>query len=140
MQPGRGVSTPTILIVDDYPDALEVWELYLTAAGFRVLTAANGQHALECAQRSLPRLIVMDLELPGLSGYEVARRLRAAPATRDIPLIAATGYSHDAQLDEARAVGFDAILVKPCDPEGLVREIRRLLDARATSDEATAEA
>lgn len=121
---------PRVLIVDDYPDAIEVWELYLTSEGFDVLTAADGHTALETATAANPDLVVMDLELPGLSGYDVARRLRAADATRDIPLIAATGCSHEAQLAEARAVGFDTILVKPCDPGELVLEIRRLIAAR----------
>lgn len=121
---------PRVLIVDDYPDAIEVWELYLTSEGFDVLTAADGHAALETATAANPDLVVMDLELPGLSGYDVARRLRAADATRNIPLIAATGCSHEAQLAEARAVGFDTILVKPCDPGELVLEIRRLIAAR----------
>jgi CheY-like chemotaxis protein len=121
---------PRVLIVDDYPDAIEVWELYLRSEGFEVLTAANGHVALDTALAAMPDLVVMDLELPGLSGYEVARRLRAADGTRHIPLIAATGCSHDAQLAEARAVGFDAILIKPCDPGELVDEIRRLIAAR----------
>jgi two-component system cell cycle response regulator DivK len=127
-QPMSDATAPTILIVDDYPDSLEVWELYLRGEGFEVLTAATGPQALERAISAAPDAIVMDLELPGLSGYEVARRLRAREDMQRTPLIAATGYSHDAQLDEARAAGFDVILVKPCDPEGLVREIRRLLD------------
>ena len=72
----------------------------------------------------------MDLEMPGLTGYEVARELRAQEATRGIPLIASTGHSHSTQLDEARRSGFDSIIVKPCEPDALVLEIRRLLDAR----------
>ena len=120
----------TILIVDDYPDALDVWEVYLRAAGFEVLTAADGRQALSCALESLPDLIVIDLEMPGVSGFEVARALRAGDHTRDIPLIASTGYSHAPQLEEARRCGFDAVLVKPCDPDALVAEIHRLLGRR----------
>jgi CheY-like chemotaxis protein len=118
---------PSILIVDDYPDALDVWGLYLRAVGFRVLTAADGYSAFAEAVREKPDVIVMDLELPGKSGYEVARELKARPDTRTIPLIAATGYSHAKQLDLARTSGFDSIIVKPCEPESLVSEIRRLL-------------
>jgi DNA-binding response OmpR family regulator len=120
-------SHPSLLIVDDYPDALDVWEVYLRAEGFNVLTAADGQTALAEAVREKPDVIVMDLELPGKSGYEVARDLKARPDTCAIPLIAATGYSHVKQLDLARASGFDAVMVKPCDPQSLVAEIRRLL-------------
>jgi two-component system cell cycle response regulator DivK len=121
------VSLPSLLIVDDYEDALDVWGVYLRAAGFRVFTASDGQSAFAEAVREKPDVIVMDLELPGKSGYEVARDLKARSDTSAIPLIAATGYSHVKQLDLARASGFDTVIVKPCDPQSLVAEIRRLL-------------
>jgi len=82
---------------------------------------------VELAATSAPDVIVMDLELPGISGFEAARRIRQAPTTSTIPLIAATGYSHERQLDEARRVGFDAVLIKPCEPASLVSEIQRVL-------------
>lgn len=116
-----------ILIVDDYPDALDIWALYLRSLGYEVSTASDGAFALAQAQRLLPDLVVLDLELPRLSGTEVARQLRANPDTQCIPLIAATGYSHARQLDEARAAGFDRIVIKPCDPDALVEEIEHLL-------------
>jgi two-component system, cell cycle response regulator DivK len=120
-------SHPSLLIVDDYPDALDVWGVYLRAEGFNVRTASDGQSAFAEAVKEKPDVIVMDLELPGKSGYEVARDLKARADTCAIPLIAATGYSHVKQLDLARASGFDAVMVKPCDPQTLVAEIRRLL-------------
>lgn len=116
-----------ILIVDDYADALEIWAIYLQGAGYRVSTAIDGASAIAKAKQLLPDLIVLDLELPGISGFEAARALRADPETTDIPLIAATGYSHLRQLDLAREVGFDAVVVKPCDPETLLSEIDRLI-------------
>ena len=119
----------TILIVDDYPDALDVWEIYLNAEGFRVLTAGTGRQALTTATAEIPDLVVLDLDLPDLSGFEVARELRSAAATKHIPLIAATGYSHVVQQDKALQSGFNAIIVKPCDPDALVVEIHRLLSA-----------
>ena len=118
-----------ILIVDDYPDALDIWALYLRSLGYQVSTAGDGEMALAQAERLLPDLIVLDLELPRLSGFEVAERLRANPDTSSIPLIAATGYSHVKQLDRARNVGFDQIVIKPCDPDMLVDEIERLLES-----------
>jgi len=118
---------PHILIVDDYPDALDIWAIYLTSMGYRVSTAADGAGAIAQARRLLPDLIVLDLELPGISGFEAARQLRATPETQDIPLIAATGYSHVRQLDMARQAGFDRVVVKPCDPDMFVEEIERLL-------------
>ena len=114
-----------ILIVDDYPDALDIWAIYLRAMGYRVSTAGDGAAALAQAERLLPDLIVLDLELPRISGFDVAKRLRANPETQYIPLIAATGYSHVKQLDRAREAGFDQIVVKPCDPDMLVEEIER---------------
>jgi DNA-binding response OmpR family regulator len=123
---------PSLLIVDDYPDALDVWGVYLRAEGFTVLTASDGQSAFDEAVREKPDVIIMDLELPGKSGYEVARDLKARADTCTIPLIAATGYSHSKQLDLARASGFDSVMVKPCDPQTLVAEIRRLLRRPAT--------
>src|SRR5690349_4145824 len=118
-----------ILIVDDYPDALDIWALYLRSLGYRVSTASDGAAAIEQAESLLPDLIVLDLELPLVSGFDVARHLRANPDTSSIPLIAATGYSHSFQLDRARAAGFDQILIKPADPDALVEAIERLLSS-----------
>jgi len=122
-----------VLLVDDYRDALDVWEWYLRSQGYDVLTATNGLEAVRLAETNNPDVIVMDLELPGVSGCEAARRLRASPATTHIPLVAATGYSHERQLAEARAAGFERILIKPCDPSQLVEEIERALVRHRTS-------
>jgi CheY-like chemotaxis protein len=137
-------SPSKILIVDDYRDALDVWRLYLRSEGFSVLTAADGVAAITVATEEHPDLIVLDLELPGKTGIEVAQTLRAQASTRGIPLIAATGYSHVKQLDLARKAGFDTVVVKPCDPVALVGEIRRLLhstenDAPCDGNEAAEE-
>ena len=120
-----------ILIVDDYPDALDIWAIFLRSCGYQVSTAADGPSAIEQAERLLPDLIVLDLELPHVSGFDVARRLRSNPDTHSIPMIAATGYSHITQLDCARAAGFDQIVIKPCDPDTLIEEIERLLPVEA---------
>lgn len=117
-----------ILLVDDYPDALEVWALYLRMCGFEVVTAADGASALAIAAERPPDIAILDLEMPGLSGYEVARRLRAHPATRTMPLLAVTGHSHPSRIAEAREAGFDHVLTKPCDPDLLCLEIRQRLD------------
>jgi CheY-like chemotaxis protein len=116
-----------ILLVDDYPDALEIWGLYLRSLGYDVVTAEDGLTAVDLAHQHHPDVIVLDLELPGITGFEAAARLRQASDTRHIPLIAATGYSHVKQLNQARDCGFDSIVVKPCEPAALVAEIERLL-------------
>ncbi|MGC4080529.1 MAG: response regulator [Vicinamibacterales bacterium] len=119
-----------VLIVDDYLDALDVWSLYLRSMGYEVLTAKNGDEAIAQATTASPDIIVLDLDLPGKSGIEVAGVLRSQLNTRDIPLVAATGHSHSAQLDLARKAGFDAVVVKPCDPDRLLSELQRLLSRR----------
>jgi two-component system cell cycle response regulator DivK len=118
-----------ILLVDDYVDALEMWALYLRSRGYDVLTAGDGLKAVEMAAEYLPEVIILDLDLPGITGFEAARRLRDFSKTAQIPLIAATGYSHVKQLDEAHGAGFAAVLVKPCEPAALVKEIERILAA-----------
>ena len=117
-----------ILVVDDYPDALDIWALHLRSLGYDVSTAADGTMAVARAEQLLPDLIVLDLELPGISGFEAARRLRRNPSTQVFPLIAATGYSHQRQIAMARDAGFNEVVVKPVDPDSLIDRIERLLD------------
>ena len=114
----------TVLLVDDYPDALDVWEIFLTAAGCQVMTAGDGAQALEIARTQRPDVIVMDFQMPGLSGPSVAEALRKDAATAQIPLIAVTGRR--VELAEARRLGFASLIVKPCEPEALLAEIRRV--------------
>ncbi len=118
---------PCVLLVDDYEDSLESWRLFLELSGYDVLTARDGYSAVQLASDCRPAVVIMDLDLPGITGVEAGRRLRASPDTRGLPLIAATGYSHGRQLDEARAVGFDTMILKPCDPAMLLRAIERLI-------------
>ena len=120
-----------ILLVDDYPDALEVWSLYLRMCGFEVVTAADGMSALAAALHHPPDIAILDLEMPGLSGYELARRLRADPATRAVPLMAVSGHSQPSRIEEAHNAGFDRVLTKPCDPDRLCFEIQQLLGGSA---------
>jgi CheY-like chemotaxis protein len=120
-----------LLLVDDYRDALDMWAVYLRARGFEIGTATDGPSAVRVATETLPDLIVMDLVLPGLNGCEAARQLRARPETTRIPIIATTGNTHPVELERARQAGFAAIMIKPCDPAGLVGEIERVLAAAA---------
>jgi CheY-like chemotaxis protein len=126
------VARTRILLVDDYPDALEIWGLYLRSLGYDVELASDGLKAVALAHRTKPDIIVLDLELPGITGFEAAARLRSSPDTAEVPLIAATGYSHGAFLEKARAAGFDSIMLKPCEPSALAAEVERLL-ARPSS-------
>ncbi|MGE3344239.1 MAG: response regulator [Vicinamibacterales bacterium] len=127
-------SPATILLVDDYRDALDIWDIYLSGFGFHVVTATNGADALALAEQQRPAVVVTDLELPGISGFDVARQLRAQPHTSTVPLIAVTGYSHVVNSDQAREAGFDRVIVKPCPPDVLLEEIRRVLDSRPSRE------
>ena len=116
-----------ILIVDDYLDSLESWALFFNLCGFEVLTAGDGEAAVRLALAHRPDIALLDLDLPLMNGVEAARRLRAAPETRRLPLIATTGYSAGTRCHDAESAGFDRIFVKPCDPTQLLAEIEQLL-------------
>ena len=118
---------PLILVVDDFDDAREMYSEYLEFAGFRVETAKNGAEALDCAFKQPPDLILMDLSLPVMDGWEASRRLKADQRTKAIPIVALTGHALAGYADGARRAGCDAFVTKPCLPEALVNEITRIL-------------
>jgi CheY-like chemotaxis protein len=119
---------PLVLVVDDYQDAREMYSEYLEFSGFRVAEARNGIEALEKAFELLPDLILMDLSLPGMDGWEATRRLKADDRTKRIPVVALTGHALAGHSEGARQAGCDAFVTKPCLPDALVVEIRRMLD------------
>jgi CheY-like chemotaxis protein len=102
--------------------------MYLSYTGFRVAEAGNGHEALQQAFHLRPDLIVMDLSLPGLDGWEATRRLKADERTRAIPVIALTSHALEGFSEGAKAAGCDAFVTKPCLPEQLVTEIRSILE------------
>lgn len=118
-----------ILIVDDFDDNREMYAEFLRFTGYRVEEASNGLEALEKAFGLLPEVIVMDLSLPGVDGWEVTRRLKADGRTHHIPVIAVTGHALAGHSQGALEAGCDAFVTKPCLPEDLATEIQRLLDA-----------
>lgn len=124
---------PLILLVDDFEDNREMYALFLTHSGFRVAEAASGPEALERAFELLPDLIVMDLSLPGLDGWEVTRRLKSDARTRHIPVLALTSHALEGFSEGAREAGCDGFVTKPCLPEQLLTEIRAVLPSAKTS-------
>ena len=118
---------PLVLLVDDAEDNREVYAQFLEFAGFRVEFAVDGIEAVDKAAALRPDVIVMDLSLPRMDGWEATRRIKDAPATRDIPVIALTGHAVSESKRRAQEVGCAGYLTKPCLPEALVSEIRRLL-------------
>ena len=121
--------SPLILVVDDFADNREMYTQFLEFSGFRVAEAQNGNEALEKAFDLRPDLIVMDLSLPGLDGWEATRRLKADDRTRGIPVIALTGHALAGHSKGAMDAGCDAFITKPCLPERLMEEITSMLKA-----------
>ena len=128
---------PRVLVVDDYPDAREMYGEYLEYCGFEVVQASNGMEALQRALDTKPDIILMDLSLPVMDGWEATRRLKADKRTENIPVVALTGHALAGISEGAKKAGCDSFVTKPCLPEDLVKEIRRVLDAPAASDTAT---
>ena len=122
---------PRVLVVDDYPDAREMYAEYLQYAGFDVIEAGNGLEALQRASDSQPDIILMDLSLPVMDGWEATRRLKADKSTAGIPVVALTGHVLAGFSDGAKKAGCDAFVTKPCLPEDIVKEIHRVLDSAA---------
>ena len=112
------------MLVDDDKNAREGYQKYLSAKGFHVHAFDGGVDALAFAKSSSPDLVVLDLGLPDVDGWEVARRLKSDEGTRDIPIIAFSGRSmHHEQVSALRA-GCDVYLTKPCEPDRLLGAIR----------------
>jgi two-component system cell cycle response regulator DivK len=124
---------PRVLLVDDYPDAREMYTEYLEFSGFDVVQAGNGIEALERAAESTPDIILMDLSLPVMDGWEATRRLKADARTASIPVVALTGHALAGISEGAKRAGCDAFVTKPCLPEDLVKEIRRILDSASST-------
>lgn len=116
-----------ILVVEDNPINLELTTYLLRAAGHEVLAAADGVAGLAAATRERPDLIVCDIQMPGLDGYEVARALKADPALRRVPLLAVTALAMVGDRERAMAAGFDQHVSKPIDPETFIATLAALL-------------
>ena len=121
-----------ILIVDDFKDDREMYSHYLTRSGFRVSLACDGQEALDKTYQLHPDLILMDLWLPQIAGWEAIRQLKADIRTKHIPIVALTARA----FVSASAVGCEGCLIKPCLPDDLLVEVQRVLEKRTINDSA----
>jgi two-component system, cell cycle response regulator DivK len=128
-----------ILIVDDNPTNLKLARVLLRTQGFEVLTAGNAVEALDVMRTCRPRLILMDLQLPGMDGLELTRRLKADPATRSILIIAVTAYAMKGDAERTAAAGCDGYVPKPIDVDSLPDRIRAWLAAQDGTAEPPAE-
>ena len=126
-----------VLVVDDEPDIVALVAYHLAKAGYRVATASSGTDALKSARRERPAIIVLDLMLPGMSGYEVLEQLRANDATRDVAVLMLTARREEADRIQGLSLGADDYLTKPFSPQELVLRVgailRRLSAGGATS-------
>jgi CheY-like chemotaxis protein len=120
---------PLVLVVDDFADNREMYSEYLSFSGYDVIEARNGKEAVDAAQQRQPDIIIMDLSLPVMDGWEATRRLKADDRTRRIPVVALTGHALAGHSKGAKEAGCDSFLAKPCLPDQLVAEIRRMLEA-----------
>jgi two-component system cell cycle response regulator DivK len=124
---------PRVLLVDDYPDARDMYAEYLEYSGYDVVQAANGMEALQRAVDDQPDIILMDLSLPVMDGWEATRRLKANARTAAIPVVALTGHALAGISEGAKKAGCDSFVTKPCLPEDLVKEIKRILERSSAS-------
>jgi two-component system cell cycle response regulator DivK len=119
--------TKRILVVEDQEDNRQILRDLLANAGYEMIEAEDGQQALTQAAKHKPDLILMDIQLPLLDGYEATRRIKADPALNAIPIIVVTSYALSGDEEKAHAAGCDAYVAKPFSPRALLAKIREYL-------------
>jgi CheY-like chemotaxis protein len=117
----------TVLVADDNPDQRALYVDILSHAGYSVIEACDGEQAIARARQDRPALIIMDVTMPGTSGWNAVRAVRDQLETRDIPVIVITGLAGTRDRDASFAAGSDAYLSKPVSPRRLLEEVRRFL-------------
>lgn len=116
-----------ILVIEDHEDNRRILRDLLTSAGYEPIEAVTGEEGLALAETQRPDLILMDIQLPGLDGYETTRRIKANPALRQIPVIAVTSYALSGDDVKAMEAGCDAYVTKPFSPRALLAKVREYL-------------
>ena len=120
-------SQRSILLVDDFNDGLDMYAEYLSFHGYRLTLARDGEEAVRLARSERPAVILMDLQMPVMSGVEALRILRSDEAFSETTIVAFTAHALDAERADAIRAGFDEVISKPCLPEDLMAAIERLL-------------
>jgi len=134
-----GGTSERVLVVDDEPDIVALVAYHLARSGYRVATASSGPEALAMARRESPALIVLDLMLPGMSGYDVLEQLRADSGTKDVAVLMLTARKEEADRIRGLALGADDYLTKPFSPQELVLRVGAILRRMAVGGSATAD-
>ena len=119
----------TVLVVDDHEDNRRILRDLLRSAGYEVVEATTGETGIAAAKARTPDLILMDIQLPGIDGYEATRRIKADDVLRRIPLIVVTSYALSGDDAKAIAAGADAYVAKPFSPRAMLAKIREYLPA-----------
>jgi len=128
MSAPKKATAPLVLVVDDFEDNRAMYLEYLQFQGFRVAEAVNGKEAIERTEELMPAVVVMDLSLPVMDGWEATRRLKANAKTKNVIVIALTGHAEAAHAKKARDAGCDDFIAKPCLPEQLAAKVREHVD------------
>jgi two-component system, OmpR family, alkaline phosphatase synthesis response regulator PhoP len=121
---------PRVLIVDDNPQNADLMEAYLSASGYELRTASDGEQTLHEIAAWQPDIVLLDIMMPKMSGFEVCKRLRADPATRDIAVLMVTALDQPSDIERAVEAGTDDFLSKPINKSELLLRVRALLRAR----------
>ena len=116
-----------ILVVEDQADNMQILRDLLLSADYEMIEAVNGEEALAAVAKRRPDLILMDIQLPIMDGYEATRRIKADPALQSIPIIAVTSYALSGDEEKARAAGCDDFVPKPYSPRQLLAKVRQYL-------------
>lgn len=119
--------TKRILVVEDHEDNRRIVRDLFTSAGYEILEAVTGEDGVAMAERERPDLILMDIQLPGLDGYEATRRIKANPELRGIPIIVVTSYALSGDDQKAMAAGADGYVSKPFSPRALLAKVREFV-------------
>lgn len=119
---------PHVLVVDDEPNILLSLEFLMQQAGFTVATAPDAEHALELIGQQCPDLLLLDISLPGMSGFDLLERLRSAEPTRDLPVIMLTAHGREVEKEKGMALGANEYVTKPFSTRALVSLVQALLD------------
>ncbi|UXZ55479.1 response regulator [Halomonas sp. 7T] len=116
-----------VLVVDDEPNIVLSLEFLMEQAGFEVITAEDGEQALEQVKNTSPDLLLLDISLPGMSGFDVLERLRGQEATAHLPIIMLTAHGRDVEREKGMALGADDYITKPFSTQSLVEKVKALL-------------
>jgi two-component system alkaline phosphatase synthesis response regulator PhoP len=126
---------PRVLIADDNPQGVELLEAYLADTGYEVATSFDGEETLQKIRAWSPDLVLLDIMMPKTSGFEVCKRVKADPATRDVAILMITALDQPSDIDRAVDAGTDDFLTKPINQTDLLRRVRALLESRTRGGE-----